>query len=416
MKKITVAILICVLFIAGFTFLAPPARAILRDQTISTIAEKDTYVNSYENSTNYGSVDYALAGAFLHVYDAEAYFYFSFSDKPTNFTKAEISLYCGFITLIKNVTICLIEEQWGEFSMTWLNKPTKGIEISTLLINRTDIYKIDVSNFITGRNNISICAYIKNEDYVDDNSPILTREGYFSPESAPQIIWTYPENAEITVTYPSSSSIWVDSAFYGIRWTSIGTVEDVKIQLYKGTTLIENITYTSAVNDGEYDFYVSPTGNYRGTDYRIKISDYNDPNLYGYSDYFSINVGSGTITINRPTSSDSWQQGTSHSISWSITGIIINVDIEIYKGDALKYSDYNVSNTGFWHWAIDENIEIGTDWRVKIINSDNSSQYDWSDYFKIISALGPPIPGYNYYVVYSLLIILTVIVIRRIKK
>ena len=29
--------------------------------------------------------------------------------------------------------------------------------------------------------------------------------------------------------------------------------------------------------------------NYKGTDYRIKITDYDDSRVYGYSDYFSIN-------------------------------------------------------------------------------------------------------------------------------
>ncbi len=418
MKKKTMFILICILFITGFTFKVPPVRALLRDQTISTVAEKDTYVNSYEPSSNYGAEDHTIAGDFLTSYEAESYFFFSFSDKPNNYTEAEISLYCGLSDILRNVSICLIEEQWEEFSMNWTNKPSKGTEIASLLITQTDIYKLNVTNYIAGRNNISICVYIKSVNDVDKNVVITSREGYFSPESAPQLIWTYPENAEITVTSPTSSSIWVDSDSYSIQWTSIGKIEDVKIELYNGTTFVENLTsvYGYTENDGEYNFYISPTDHYKGRNYRIKISDYDDPNVFAYSDNFSINVGSGTIAVYQPSNSDSWHQGSSHTIRWNTTGTIINVDIEIYKGGTLKQSIDDRSNFGFYSWSIDSESEPGTDWRVKVINSDNSSQYDWSEYFEIIPALGPPIPGYNSYIILNLIFIISIIAIRKIKK
>lgn len=416
MKVRTIFMLFSVLFIAGITFNAPPARAVIRDQTVSTVAEKDTYVNSYDPSSNFGGEDYALAGFYAPVDIVESYFYFTFSDKPSNYTKAEISLHCGGDSLIRNVTICLIEEHWDEYSMNWTNKPTKGSEITSLLIDQTDIYKFDVTTYIPGRNNLSICVYIKNINYVDSNVAIRTREAVFVQETAPQLIWTYPENAEITVTNPTSSSVWLDSSTYSIEWTNIGIIEDVKIQLYKGTTLVYNITYTSTENDGQYNYFVSPTRHYNGTDYRIKISDFDDLNVYNYSDYFSINFGSGTITIDDPNSSDSWVAGTSHSISWTTTGTIISVDIEIYKGDTLVINIDDVSDTHSVQWDIDENSEPGTDWRVKVINSDNSSQYDWSDYFEIKKRPGPAIPGYNYYVILSLIFIFSALAISRMKK
>ena len=45
------------------------------------------------------------------------------------------------------------------------------------------------------------------------------------------------------------------------------------------------------------------------------------------------------------------------------------------------YYIYDVSDVGFQFWDIDENIEPGTDWRSKISNSDNSAQFNWSEYF-----------------------------------
>ena len=67
----------------------------------------------------------------------------------------------------------------------------------------------------------------------------------------------------------------------------------MKIELYKGATFVEEITWLFGYtdNDGENDFYISSSENYQGTNYRIKITDYDDTNVYDYSDFFSINVG-----------------------------------------------------------------------------------------------------------------------------
>ncbi|MFW9987217.1 MAG: Ser-Thr-rich GPI-anchored membrane family protein [Candidatus Odinarchaeota archaeon] len=415
--KRRILILVGILFLADFIFELPSTRGITRDQTISTITEKDTYVNSYDPTSNFGGQDYALSGFYYTGDILEAYFFFNFSDKPTNYSKAEISLDFWSVSVTMNITVCLIEEDWDEYTMTWLTgKPTKGNEVISSIITGDVIYKFDVTNFITGKNNISICVYITFDNYVDDYFYITSREGFssYSPEDAPQLIWTYPENAEITVTSPSSSDIWQEIEFYTIRWVSQGLIENVIIQLYKGSTFVEDITYTSTANDGEYEFYVSSSENYEGTDYRIKITDYDDSSVYDYSDYFSINVGSGTITVTSPSSSSSWQAGSSHYITWSSTGTIINVDIEIYKGNTRTYYVYDVADYGSYLWNIDEDIEIGTDWRIKISNSDDSSQNDWSDYFEIYRNIPiRKISGFNIVVILSILFFILVIIIKR---
>ncbi|MCP6718614.1 MAG: DNRLRE domain-containing protein [Patescibacteria group bacterium] len=421
MKDKKIISLISLIFFSTVLINITPTRAIIKDQTISTIAEKDTYVNTDEALSNFGGQDYALGGFYFGGDIVEAYFFFNFSDKPSTYTKAEISLDFWSVSQTMNVSIYLIEEEWDEYSMTWINKPSKGAEITSIIITQSDIYTINVTNFIAGRNNLSICVYIKVENYVNDYFYITTREGFYSwaPEDAPQLIWTYPGNVEITVTNPTSSSNWLELNIYTIQWTSTGDIDNVKIELYKGALFVEEITsvlgYT--INDGTYDFYVSIAENYDGTDYRIKISDFDDPNVYGYSGYFSINVRSGTMTITSPTSSSSWQAGTIKSITWTSTGNLLNVDIEIYKGAVLMYYIYDVSNLGIKLWDIDAAIEIGTDWRIKISNSDNSAQYDWSDYFEIYNARdGGAISGYDFYIILMISIISLTIITRKIKK
>ena len=72
--------------------------------------------------------------------------------------------------------------------------------------------------------------------------------------------------------------------------------------------------------------------NIEGTDYRVKIIDNDNSNFYGYSDYFAINVGNGTITVTSPTSSSKWYESNSYSITWTSTGTVSDVTIELYKG------------------------------------------------------------------------------------
>ncbi len=363
-----------------------PIRAVATDQTISTIAEKDTYVNSYEGLSNYGGQDYALSGFYFTGDILEAYFYFNFTDKPADFTKAEISLDFWGVSETMNFTVSLINDDWGELSMNWINKPvTKGDLITHLVVTGSGINKIDITNLISSHTNISICVYLEVDNYVDDYVYITSREGYYSwaPEDAPQLIWTYPEDTDITITSPISSSNWQEINTYTITWTSVGTITDVIIQLYKGDTFVEDITYTYTNNDGNYNFYVSSSENYDGTDYQIKIIDYDNSNVFVYSDYFSINVHSGTITVTSPTSSTSWKPGSLYSITWTSTGTISDVDIDFYKGTTQKYYLDEYSNAGTYYWTLPTDIVQGTDWRILISNSDNSAQYDWSDYFKI---------------------------------
>ncbi|KKL20590.1 hypothetical protein LCGC14_2453950, partial [marine sediment metagenome] len=303
------------------------------------------------------------------------------------------------------LSVYLIEDTWNELTLTWNNKPTKGEMIDSFLASAQKIYTINVSSYIAGKNNISICLWTP-ELFIYNQIQGDTREGYFNP---PQLVWTYGENVDITVTSPTSTTDWFELYTYSIQWTSIGLIDNVEIELYKGNTFVEDITWLLGYtgNDGSYDFYVSSAEKYKGTNYRIKITDHDDPTVFDYSDYFSINIGSGTITVISPSSISSWTPGSSHIITWSSTGNIVDVDIDIYKGSTRIYYVSGVSNLGFYTWTIAEDIEQGTDWRIKISNSDDSGETDWSEYFVIATIAGPSIPGYNIILTIGVLLIAT---------
>lgn len=290
-KKIFV--IVGIIIVIGLTFYITPIRGITRDGTVSTVAEKDAYVDMYYSNSNYGGKNYLLFGDRALGWN-EAYLFFNFSDKPVDWTKAEISIDMYYVSETFIVTVCLINDTWDEYTINWINKPIHREIITSFTVSEERIYKIDITDYIEGRNSISICINASNymqTGYVQGNS----KEGAYSSEDFPQLIWTYPETAEITVTSPTSSDNWHDYNSYSITWTSLGPISQVIIQLYKGATFVEGITYLYTDNDGDYSFYVYSSENYDGTDYRIKITDYDDANVYDYSDYFSIHEGTFPI-------------------------------------------------------------------------------------------------------------------------
>ena len=128
--------------------------------TISTVAEKDSYVEEYSPGHNFGGISFLIFGDRPSLFPSpfrEAYLFFNFSDKPVEWTKAEISIDMYSISETFNGIISLITDDWQEMEITWDNKPEHIEIITTFTVSSEKIYKFDVTNYIAGRENISIC-------------------------------------------------------------------------------------------------------------------------------------------------------------------------------------------------------------------------------------------------------------------
>jgi len=98
----------------------------------------------------------------------------------------------------------------------------------------------------------------------------------------------YLRNTTITVTCPEEGNIWYSKGFHTVKWMAPDFTTHVKIELYKGDTRIELVVDITK-NDGDYSGtfmldYV-PAWNYR-----IKIIDCNNSEIFGFSDYFEYNL------------------------------------------------------------------------------------------------------------------------------
>lgn len=160
----------------------------------STRADADTYVDTADPLANFGGVSNLKAGFSWDAGDIrEAYFHFNFPNKPPNITKAQLSIDIWGISQTTNLTVSIIEASWNELAVDWTNQPTHGAGIGNIVAAESGIYKLDITNLITSRTEISFCINITFDNLIFDYVYITSKEGYssWSPEDAPQIIWTY---------------------------------------------------------------------------------------------------------------------------------------------------------------------------------------------------------------------------------
>ncbi len=197
------------------------------------------------------------------------------------------------------------------------------------------------------------------------------------PEPPPQEPTVTPE---LSISSPNSASSWYEGNTYTIEWSSQGDISFVDINLYRSGTLIQNIV-NGTENDGEYDWYISPTENFKGGNYRIQICDYIDATVEDYSSIFKINYAE--ITITKLSSSITMKPGEIYTITWTSLGFIDEVKIELYKGSVFFETIIsNTENDGLYEWTVG-NYETGTDYCIYIRDFDDLSVFDSCPSFKI---------------------------------
>ena len=189
----------------------------------------------------------------------------------------------------------------------------------------------------------------------------------------------------IDVTSPSSTSNWDCGQTYTIRWTSVRNPSSyVKIQLYKGSSLVQTIT-SSTYDGGSYSWTVS-SSLVDGSDYRIKVSSTLDSSCYDYSSYFEITCA--CVRVTSPSSSSVWECNRTYPISWSRTPHPTDmVDIWLTKGGGWWILE-RTEDDGSYSWTVPTWLEPDCGYWVMVRSTLDSSCYGESDTFCVI--LSPP--------------------------
>ncbi|MFA5033868.1 MAG: C1 family peptidase [bacterium] len=185
--------------------------------------------------------------------------------------------------------------------------------------------------------------------------------------------------ALVALTAPNGGETIIKGDTYIIKWFNV--TGDVKIDLYKGGVF--NSTIVSSVsNTGVYSWVV-PTSLGTGADYKIRVSRVSNASVYDESDnYFTITVPNVVVTT--PNGGESWVAGSPYTIKWTSVGVS-SVNISLYKGGVLNSNiASNVGSTGSYYWNIPASQALGTDYKIRITSTTNSSILDESNsYFSV---------------------------------
>jgi len=159
------------------------------EPVLFNIADRDTYADSDNPNVNYDNEIWTSAGSIFASQYYEAYYHFILSNRPVNYEKIELSLSVVGEMSYAEYSIILVDNSWQENTLTWNNKPTHQQIIKNVTFS-TEVYKIDLTDFLRNRDEVSICINITNSTIVESIS-FYTREDYVYDTDAPMLIWTY---------------------------------------------------------------------------------------------------------------------------------------------------------------------------------------------------------------------------------
>ena len=90
--------------------------------------------------------------------------------------------------------------------------------------------------------------------------------------------------------------------------------------------------------------------------------------------------------ISQPEENDYFNPGETISIKWLNFSSIAEVDIFLYKKNQSQFAIIlNKKNTGSYLWHIPQNIRPSLHYSIKVVNSSNIEEFDFSGSFSILN-------------------------------
>ena len=124
-----------------------------------------------------------------------------------------------------------------------------------------------------------------------------------------------------------------------------------------------------------------------------------------------------TIEVLNPNSGDRWEITGSESITWEANGTITDVKIELYvDGVYDRIITGSTTNDGRFTWIIPRDLINSTLCQIKISDVSFPEIYDFSGYFVIVPPGTPAIPGFDVFIMISLLSMVSLVMILVKKK
>ena len=150
--------------------------------------------------------------------------------------------------------------------------------------------------------------------------------------------------------------------------------------------VLEDLTYSGGIAWYEKSTGILLNGTFF---YNLTGIDYNYTfNFIDTNVLFTYYTEPPSLTITTPISTSIWKTSTFPSITWTSTGSITNVKIELYENDVFVMEIVaSTPNDGEYSWIIFSGLTNSTLYQIKIIDAANPATNDLSDYFEIFTPM-----------------------------
>jgi Tol biopolymer transport system component len=197
-----------------------------------------------------------------------------------------------------------------------------------------------------------------------------------------------PVLSTMTIQSPNGGEIWeADGANKVISWKYTGNPgANVRIELLKSGVVNTVISASTAIgtNGFGYIYWIIPTDQASGTDYRIRITS--TTGSYTDTSDSDFTIAPPSITVNAPNGGEVFNaDGTTKVISWNFTGNPgDSVRIELLKGGVVntvisESSPIGTNGFGYVYWIIPSNQASGSDYKIRVTSTTNGAYTDMSN-------------------------------------
>ncbi|MDY0152005.1 MAG: glycosyl hydrolase [Candidatus Cloacimonas sp.] len=264
-----------------------------------------------------------------------------------------------------------------------------------------------------------VMTYVKSQSYIqkvfwyaliDDtptpNSALVARTSYakFLPWYAyrygiagkPETLMTVKPASNATIYNDSPRLEWTRDVMGHFPNSPLYSTVSYQIQISENNIQVYSTIISEFLWNGSNLIFDMPSGVLQDNKvYRWRVRSINSKNEYSdYSPYSTFSVRSPFVTVTSPNGGESWQRGTTKTITW-VNGGIGNIKIELLQNGNVVTSNLptSISPSSQSHsWTIPTNLS-GNNFKIKISTISNSLSDTSNNNFSIITApASPPNP------------------------
>ena len=197
----------------------------------------------------------------------------------------------------------------------------------------------------------------------------------------------------LAVTSPNGGESLNWGKSYAIKWDKGDAGQFVRIFLLKKTGKRYKTISKKTKNDGKYLWKVPKT--VASSSYKIRVQSVSDSTQYDDSDA-SFTIGS-TLEVTSPNGGESWNVGSTYTITWNQENVGNSVGIYLYNsGNLDRVISSATTNDGSYSWSIPSTATTGSTYKIRVRSYSNSGIYDESDSNFAIEKESLPSGDYQY--------------------